>query len=417
MAYDIDILMDFISSLALVALLAIAYSAFLRRFQGPNLAPIFLGFLFGIVTIIQMHTPLSPMEGLIVDMRNVPIALAGAFLGLRGLAACLIIAMGTRYGIGGVGWISGLLGMVIAGCAGFAWNHLTRHRETRGPALLFGLGAAMCSHLIAVAVLPADIAVWFRTVAAPVVVVLNLLSVPLVGALFERERQLMISETRMQAAATADPETGLLTQAAFAREVSLAGSAGSDAGISGILKVEFRNRKWLTTHLGAQQVAQLSGALRHRLKAQVTHGDLLGQSDDGAILVPLSDTEILRVPEIETALRRDLSECAIVLPNRDMARPVVDCGWRKLTGARDVGSILAQLCRKPRPPRAETRAAPSARRDQKQHRRTCTSTSLPNPSTCCARSTGNGTARRELRDRMSATVPRRQLSNRIAIAR
>lgn len=361
MTYDIDILLDFVSSLALVAILALAYGTLRRRFSGPTMAPVLLGFLFGTVTIIQMHTPLTPMEGLIIDMRNVPIALAGAFLGLRGLAVCLIMAMATRYGIGGVGWISGVAGMIVAGGAGLAWDRLTRHRSVRGARPLMALGVVMCSHLVAAVLLPVDIAIWFLTVAAPPIVALNLVSIPLVGALLERERQLMAGETRLKASASTDPDTGLLTQAAFAREVSLASSAGRTSPVAGILIVGIGNRKDLAQLHGSEGLAQVSGALRHRLKSMITHCELLGQSDNGDILVPLLADEMTDRAEIETALRRGLTNCAIALPGGESARPTASVQLHTLSegyGSRDIRKQLEKL---PRPRPASARAQAPAR--------------------------------------------------------
>ena len=229
----VSILVDFGSSLALVALLALGYGALKRRFRGPNAAPMMLGLLFGIVTIIQMHSPLSPMDGLIIDMRNVPIALAGAFLGFRGLIICLTLAAATRFGIGGIGWLPGVMSMFIAGFAGLIWAHFTRHIAHRGIWHLILLGAAMSSHVAAAVFLPFDIALWVFSVAAPPIILLNLIAVPLVAALLEREGGMLTREQRLEAAARADPETEVLTRAAFAREIMHASTAGATDRVVG----------------------------------------------------------------------------------------------------------------------------------------------------------------------------------------
>ena len=229
----VSILVDFGSSLALVALLALGYGALKRRFRGPNAAPMMLGLLFGIVTIVQMHSPLSPMDGLIIDMRNVPIALAGAFLGFRGLIICLTLAAATRFGIGGVGWLPGVISMFIAGFAGLIWAHFTRHIGRRDLWHLILLGAAMSSHVVAAVFLPFDMALWVFSVAAPPLILLNLIAVPLVAALLEREVGILGQEMRLEAAARADMETEVLTRAAFAREIMHTTVAGATDPVVG----------------------------------------------------------------------------------------------------------------------------------------------------------------------------------------
>ncbi|MEM7721041.1 MAG: LytS/YhcK type 5TM receptor domain-containing protein [Pseudomonadota bacterium] len=125
MGIEFEVIMDFAGSLAVVAILASGYGTLQRYLQQPAAARVVLGVLFGLVAWAQMHAPFEAMPGLIVDLRNVPVALAGAFLGRRGLLACLMIGLAARLQIGGVGALAGCLGMVIAGCAGLLWAHFT----------------------------------------------------------------------------------------------------------------------------------------------------------------------------------------------------------------------------------------------------------------------------------------------------
>lgn len=327
MAFNLDILLEFVSSLALVALLAMGYGFFRRHVHGNWATPVVLGLIFGLVTILQMHTPLQPVDGVIIDMRNVPIALAGAFLGWRGLAVCLCLAVATRYGIGGVGWVSGVAGMALAGGAGLLWDRMTRHHQTRGIGLLVILAVAMSSHLAAVFLLPADVARWFLTVAALPILGLNLVSLPLVGILLERERQNMQRERRWQAAAYTDPETGLLTESAFGRDIALAAGAGSEDPIESVLVLRLRDRCWLCSHMGPASLALTLGTLRHRIRDLnlVANPDLLGQSSDGRLLIPLTRAERETCDDIQTALRRSLSDHPIQIPGADPLRVSIDC--------------------------------------------------------------------------------------------
>ncbi|MEO0864573.1 MAG: LytS/YhcK type 5TM receptor domain-containing protein, partial [Pseudomonadota bacterium] len=123
---------DFVSSLSLVLLLASAYSAIYRRItKRRTTTDVVLGALFGLVTLFQMHRPFEPVEGLIIDLRNVPIVLAGAFLGWPGLLACLGIAVATRLNVGGVGMVSGVMAMCMVAAIGRTWRSATRRRQMR----------------------------------------------------------------------------------------------------------------------------------------------------------------------------------------------------------------------------------------------------------------------------------------------
>jgi len=122
---------DFAASLALIFVLALAYGALHRRMPEVISPQFVLGTLFGIIACLEMQRPLQPFDGVLIDMRNVPIALAGAFLGRSGLAACLVIALTSRLYLGGAGAIAGVTGMMVAGGMGYLWHILTIRAERR----------------------------------------------------------------------------------------------------------------------------------------------------------------------------------------------------------------------------------------------------------------------------------------------
>ncbi len=299
------ILIDFAASLAIMAMLAESYGVVRRRLVGAALAPVLLGVLFGLIAMVEMFRPLEPFDGLIVDMRNVPIALAGAFLGWRGLIPCLIIAASARIGIGGVGVQAGLIAMVIAGLAGMIWAQKTAHLKRRGIGQLLGLACAMSLHLSAAFVLPHEMAAWFFGVAAGPIFLLNLISITLVGAFLERENRRILGENQLLAAATRHPVSGLLTAPAFTRDVSNALEArplGTFAGLM-IVSAEHHPLRGLLMRSGA--ITQNVAVDRHHIADFVTHADLVGQSSDGRILIPLTKEELLNSDQLAADLRRN----------------------------------------------------------------------------------------------------------------
>ena len=110
-------------------------------------------------------------------------------------------AFATRIGIGGVGTVAGVMGMSISGLAGMIWSRQTAHLEHRHLGVLFVLALCMSTHLISGLAVPREMAIWFFTVAAGPIFAVNLVAVPLIGALLERENRRMKEERRLAAAA------------------------------------------------------------------------------------------------------------------------------------------------------------------------------------------------------------------------
>ncbi|ABD53389.1 LytS/YhcK type 5TM receptor domain-containing protein [Jannaschia sp. CCS1] len=297
-----SVFFDIAAALAVTALLAESYGAVRRRMVGTNLAPVVLGVLFGLMALLQMFNPVEPYDGLIIDMRNVPIALAGAFLGWRGVLPCLAIAFATRYGIGGVGMLAGVVGMTIAGLAGIIWARLTAHLEQRGLGLLLLLAAAMSTHVVSGVVVPRDMAIWFFSVAAAPIVLVNFLAVPLIGSLLERENRRIQRENKLSAAITRDPETGLLTGPALVRDLTNAYAAQPFGTFAGFLKVTPDRRFW-SLYGGLFGAAHPRPVDASDLTQAVDHAALAGTCADGSVLIPLSAWEIENITRVKSALR------------------------------------------------------------------------------------------------------------------
>lgn len=180
--------LDFLSPLALLAILSLCHPLLRRRLPGPVLAPVAMGLAFGLVAALQMMVAMQPVAGLIVDLRAIPVALAGAYLGWRGLVACLGLALAARWHIGGIGLLADALGMLVAGGAGLVWARLTRPGRPRGVRPLLALAALMSTSTLTAALLPAPLAAWMLTGAVPMLVLFNLATLPLLAAILESRR-------------------------------------------------------------------------------------------------------------------------------------------------------------------------------------------------------------------------------------
>lgn len=306
-------LLDFVSSLAVLGILVIGFSALGHRLKRGPIAPLIQGGVFGLVVVLQMSMPLSPTEGVLVDMRNIPIVLAGAFLGLRGLCVCLVIAVATRVGLGGVGTASGVLGMLIAGSVGHIWARAVIHMNTPDWAKLLRLGLVMNLHMLSAFIAPADIMRWYFLEAAPTVLLLNLICVPLIGALLMREQHVASTQARLAAAAQVDPVTRLLFVDAFAREITHFNASHPGDAIGGVVAVTVKDAGWLRDTWGAAALDQTLGALRVRVSAACSDGRPFGLDAKRRVLIPVTDREMRDLRPFRKAIRRLATEAPFLL--------------------------------------------------------------------------------------------------------
>lgn len=301
---------DMAAALAVTALIAESYGAVQRRLVRNAAAPAFIGVMFGLMTALHMHNPVEPYEGLIIDLRNIPIALAGAFLGWRGLIPCLLIAMLTRIGIGGVGAVAGLWGMVIAGLAGIIWARKMAAFKKRNFGMLLLLALGMSTHLLAAVALPRDVAVWFFTSAAGPILAMNLLAIPLIGSLLERENRRIQHESRHSSNEMRDPNTGLLAGHSFVREITNAFAAHPLGSFAGLLVIAPEAQGW-RSFLSISRRSEVPEVEARLLSDHLSHWTLAGRAVNGSILVPLTLQELETVHRLRASVRAALAENAI----------------------------------------------------------------------------------------------------------
>jgi hypothetical protein len=301
---------DIAAALAVTAVIAESYGAVRRRLVGNAAAPALLGVMFGLMAALHMHNPLEPYEGFIIDLRNIPIALAGAFLGWRGLLPCLLIAMLTRIGIGGVGAVAGLWAMVIAGLAGIIWARKMAAFKKRNFGMLLLLALAMSTHLLAAVALPRDVAVWFFTSAVGPILAMNLLAVPLIGSLLERENRRILLEAKRSRTDARAPNTGLLTGHSFVREITNAFAAHPLGSFAGVLVIAPEAHGW-RSFLSMSRKSNMPEVEARLLSGHLSHWTLAGRAANGHILVPLTWQELETAHRLRASVRTALAENTI----------------------------------------------------------------------------------------------------------
>ncbi|MEM8655585.1 MAG: LytS/YhcK type 5TM receptor domain-containing protein [Pseudomonadota bacterium] len=314
MAYvDASVMLDFVSSLAVLGLLVVGFSALAPVLKTGKLAAVGLGMFFGLVVGLQMSMPLSPTQGVIIDMRHVPIVLAGAFLGWRGLVTCLALAIAIRTGIGGVGLSAGILGMLIAGAIGDLWSRIVRPMTVHDAGKLAVLGLGVNLHMLSAFVVPADITRWYFTEAAPTIFALNVLCVPAFGWMLMREQNLSAQKAHLSASAQVDPATRLLTTDALAQEVSHFNAADGDRQVGGFVAITLKNTSWLRKTWGDGAITQALGVLRLRITDICRDNRPLGIDAQRRVLVPVTAAEMRDLRPLRKTLRRLASDTPISL--------------------------------------------------------------------------------------------------------
>lgn len=300
--------LDIIAAMALILALGSAYAR-LRRWTGMSLlSQLALGACFGCVAGLEMYQPLEPFDGVIVDLRNIPIALAGAFLRKPGAVLTLAIAVSVRAGIGGAGMWSGIAGMMIAATAGCVWQAWHDPQARRSIASLILLALMTSLHLVAAVLLPKEVFIWFVSEAALTIFVLNMLTIPLVAAFIEAERRGLITEQRLRESVQVDPETGLLPLAALQRECTIRETAMADGSFSHAAVLRLRATHVLScwSRPGSQKL--LMAAMRLRLQQAFPKCDLASLHGASTLVLPLTQSELVDFDATRMAILRTVTE-------------------------------------------------------------------------------------------------------------
>ncbi|MBU2090710.1 MAG: GGDEF domain-containing protein, partial [Alphaproteobacteria bacterium] len=206
---------EFLDNFALMALAAVLYGIILRLEYPKTVRRALGGLLFGVGAAISMLDPLRVAPGVIVDLRSLFIGFSGAFLGPLAMVLSLCIGAVTRYQLGGIGVVPGIIAMTLAGCSGTLWGYLMRNQSRASIRHLLLLGLMLCTGLLAFLLLPVEIRTTAFTNAAPYAAASYILGALLLGTFVERERFYAMRERRLTNEVNTDPLTGLLNRRGF----------------------------------------------------------------------------------------------------------------------------------------------------------------------------------------------------------
>ena len=357
----IETLLGFLGSLSIVAMLSVAYGAVRRRLPGAALGAPVLGVLFGLVAAIQMQMSFSPIPGVVIDMRCVPVALAGAFLGLRATLVCCAIAIAARLQIGGLGTVAGSAGLVLSALAGLLWAAATRDGP-RGWRALLALAAMSCANIGSVVFLPADVALWILVEAFPALAALYFLAIPAVAALLERERLLMAEEARMREAALLGAADASAPGEGLRRSFAQARSSGALAGEVVTIGLRLRWAGAVGVLWGGEALPIALRTLGARMAALLPEGGVVGPGGPALVVAAIPAPSDAALEALLTRIRREVGDVPVAVPGMAAVRPWLDIDVRRHDRLPRLGEIVAPLGQGARPapstPPAPRRAGP-----------------------------------------------------------
>lgn len=320
-----DVIADFVGSLAVLTVLASGYGLIRRKVRDETLANCVTGALFGSVAILQMQMPVTVSDGVIIDMRNVPLALAAAFLGLPGAASALALAIGSRLAIGGTGTEAGITAMLYATVAGFAWHLLTCRNSARGLREYALLAAFTASSLCTVLLLPFGAAVAVLSDTAVLLLALYAIFVPLIAFMLDREMRLCAGDMAHAEQAPRDADDQPLSSATFRLQLRALQHREDGERAVAIARLRLCRARHIERIRGSAALSGALGILAARARSRLRHGDCAGFVREDSLGFPLTAAEVRDWGAIRQTLQAALTETPLQL--RDGAL-TVRLDWR-----------------------------------------------------------------------------------------
>ena len=269
--------LQFFQTVAALALVSILYGTVLRRIAPGGSRQVALGLVFGAAALSAMVQPIPMAPGVIVDMRHLPIALAGAFAGPWPMAIALSMTAAARIVIGGDGMLAGLIGMTLAGLAGTLWARLFLGRKAGGLPALLVLAGMTNTNLLGAVALPRELALDFFARFALPMAAFNVVGILVIGGAIRRERLLARSADDLQHEADRDALTGVLNRRGFRAVAQATLTRPRHHGGQAVLLVDADHFKRINDGFGHDVGDAVLVELARRLGTALRAGDALGR--------------------------------------------------------------------------------------------------------------------------------------------
>ncbi|BAI74366.1 GGDEF domain-containing protein (plasmid) [Azospirillum sp. B510] len=274
----------------LLALMTLLYGTVLYRLgDRPMLRQLCLGLLFGAGGVVAMAQAVPILPGINLDVKTVPVALAGPFGGPLAAVLAAGIASVARTAVGGAGLLPGVGGILLAGAVGLLFRRLVPAAEWKNARPLFFLGPVAALHSLSIFVLPWEVALpTFLNGGLPVAL-FTAGGILMLGTMLARERRRVDTERMLRDAALSDPLTGLANRRAFfaAIDRAVAGGLRHDMPVS-LLMLDIDHFKDINDSHGHDAGDAVLVALGRLLQGGVRQSDLVARfgGEEFAILLP-----------------------------------------------------------------------------------------------------------------------------------
>jgi diguanylate cyclase len=296
----------FVGSIAVIALLAVAYGSLHRWFARLGQTDIILGFLFGVSAVFAMSDPLTLQPGVIVDLRSVPVALAAVYLRPLGVLTAVGVAIAMRLQIGGIGAGSGVVGLMLTAGAGVFLGRMTGRAGRRSLSQLAVLSLACVAGLGGALMLPWAIARDFLVIVGPWLALTNAIGFVVVAKVIEREQRLLARESDLLAASETDPLTRLLNRRGFEAAYGRACTDRRRGAGSALMLIDMDHFKGLNDAHGHDFGDRVLCEVALRLTRALRQQDLIGRIGGEEMAVHMTGLSAADAEETAARLCRDI---------------------------------------------------------------------------------------------------------------
>jgi diguanylate cyclase len=246
--FEADLIVAFVQAAGTMALTAMAFGIIIRTAFSPVQKSLLVGILFSFTAIFAMLTPFEFAPGVIVDGRGIMVGLGAAFGGIPAAIVVSISASAARLYIGGSGAIAGIMGIILAAALGLIWMRMSRcSKRPKINHLIFG-GAFISLQFLTVYLLPIELANKLMVNVFPILFPAYIMSAVVLGTLIERERKLIESARKLEAAANTDALTGLMNRRGL--EISIASTQQNSGKVDSVVVFDLDHFKSVNDKFG-----------------------------------------------------------------------------------------------------------------------------------------------------------------------
>lgn len=333
-------ILHLIDATAVMSMLALLYGIVRRLPWRPVHRKVLLGVAFGLGAVTTMLQPILVVGDLIIDCRALFIGFAGAFLGMPGAAAAVLMAGAGRLSIGFSSTaLYGIGSLFVAAAAGLLWRRLSP-----GIKPLLGrfvvLGLMISTSYVVLLFVPGTHHALASQSHVLFLTAYNVAGSVALGSFMEREHaQERREDVALQEART-DPLTGLLNRRGFQHRFALSERDKFSQG-SAILLIDIDHFKQINDHYGhaaGDEILQLTARRICDCLRPMDSVLRFGGEEFGVLLADLSEAEAFTAAE---RLRKQLATPCPLADGTVVAITVSLGGWSWVTGRSSVDAAFA----------------------------------------------------------------------------